>query len=73
MSINKIFRTGITTAIAAGISVFTIGVIAHDEDDAGSPVCLEGNYMMADAMNTPFASATGPGAVIEMNIITEPP
>ena len=73
MSINKQFRTGITTALAASISVFTIGVIAHDEDDAGSPVCLEGNYMMADAMNAPFASANGPGAVIEMNIVTGTP
>jgi len=62
-----------TTALAVGISVFTIGVIAHDEDDAGTPVCLEGNYMMADAMNTPFASLDGPGAVIEMNIITGTP
>jgi hypothetical protein len=47
--------------------------IAHDEDDAGTPVCIEGNYMMADAMNEPFASANGPGRVIEMNIITGTP
>jgi len=62
-----------TTALAVGISVFAIGAIAHDEDDAGTPVCLEGNYMMANAMNAPFASANGPGAVIEMNIITGTP
>jgi len=47
--------------------------LAHDIDEAGTPVCIEGNYMMADAMNTPFASANGPGRVIEMNIFTGTP
>jgi len=48
------------------------GAVAHDGggNDAGTPVCLEANYMVADAMNTPFASAAGPGRVIEQNIIT---
>jgi len=61
-----------TSALAVGISVFTLGAIAHDEDDAGTPVCLEGNYMMADAMNAPFG-VQGPGRVIEMNIFTGTP
>jgi len=47
MSKNMKFRTPVTIALAVGISEFSIGVIAHDEDDASTPVCLEGNYMMA--------------------------
>lgn len=45
--------------------------LAHDggDNDAGLPVCLEANYMVADAQNGPFAAA-GPGRVIEQNIIT---
>jgi len=45
---------------------------AHDAGNsaAGTPVCLEANYMVADAQNPPFASAAGPGRVIEQNIIT---
>lgn len=64
-------RTGIITALATGLAVFSVGVIAHDDNEPGTPVCLEANYMMADAMNAPFAGPlTGPGRVIEMNIIT---
>jgi hypothetical protein len=53
--------------------------LAHDlGSTAGTPVCLEGNYMMADAQNPGFATqqpewttpAGGPGRVIEMNILT---
>ncbi|HHJ16689.1 MAG TPA: hypothetical protein ENJ80_08340, partial [Gammaproteobacteria bacterium] len=45
--------------------------VSHDGgDSSGMPVLLEANYMVADAMNTPFASAPGPGRVVEMNIFT---
>ncbi len=64
-------RTGVLTVLATSLSVFSIGVMAHDDNEPGTPVCLEANYMMADAMNAPFAGpVTGPGRVIEMNIIT---
>ena len=65
------------TALAAGTVMLAGGAIAHDDNDAGQPVCLEANYMMADAQNAPFGGigapgdrVTGPGRVIEMNIIT---
>ena len=59
------------TALAAGIAMLVGSAIAHDDNAPGTPVCLEANYMMADAMNAPFAGpVTGPGRVIEMNIIT---
>lgn len=67
---NKYKITATTLAVSAAI--FSSGAIAHDggSNDAGTPVCLEANYMVADAQNTPFASAFGPGRVIEQNIIT---
>jgi hypothetical protein len=61
----------IIAVLATGLTVFSAAVIAHDDNEPGTPVCLEANYMMADAMNAPFAGpVTGPGRVIEMNIIT---
>ena len=71
---NKLqrIRTLMSTVLGVSICAFTIGVNAHDEDEAGLPVCTEGNYMMADAMNTPFG-VDGPGRVIEMNIFTGTP
>ena len=61
----------IIAALVTGVTVFSTAVVAHDDNDPGAPVCLEANYMMADAMNAPFAGpVTGPGRVIEMNIIT---
>ena len=66
-------KTNITvTALAVSAAIFAGGAIAHDggANDAGTPVCLEANYMVADAQFTPFASADGPGRVIEQNIIT---
>ncbi len=64
-------QLSIIAALITGVTVFSAGVIAHDDNDPGAPVCLEANYMMADAMNAPFAGpVTGPGRVIEMNIIT---
>jgi hypothetical protein len=63
------------TSLAYGLSLAMVagGAAAHDIDEAGEPVCTEANYMMADAQNTPFASAFGPGRVIEMNIFTGTP
>ena len=68
-------KTNIFAGLAYGLSVamFTGGASAHDIDEAGTPVCLEANYMIADAMNAPFASANGPGRIIEMNIFTGTP
>jgi hypothetical protein len=63
--LSKIAATG--AALAIGI---TGTVFAHDDGSAGEPVCLEANFMVADAMNTPFATAGGPGRVLEMNIFT---
>ena len=68
----KKIHTIMCTVLGVGISVFTVGTNAHDEDEAGLPVCIEGNYMMADAMNAPFGE-DGPGRVIEMNIFTGTP
>lgn len=61
-------KSSITASLAAALSMVAGSLAAHDEDDAGTPVCTEANYMMADAMNAPFAAANGAGAVIEMNI-----
>ncbi|MCU7851391.1 MAG: hypothetical protein KZQ80_04175 [Candidatus Thiodiazotropha sp. (ex Monitilora ramsayi)] len=63
----------IMTGVAAGLTLLTGGLAAHDLDEAGMHVCIEGNYMMANAMNAPFADANGPGQVIEMNIFTGTP
>ncbi|MCU7873904.1 MAG: hypothetical protein KZQ91_14270 [Candidatus Thiodiazotropha sp. (ex Lucinoma borealis)] len=58
---------GVVTGALLGMGTAT----AHDgTNDAGTPVCLEANYMVANAMFTPFASADGPGEVVEQNIIT---
>ena len=57
---------------AAGLGLVVGTALAHDVDEAGTPVCLEANYMMADAMNAPFG-VPGPGRVIEMNIFTGTP
>jgi len=63
-------------ATSAALIMGTVGTVtAHDDGSAGEPVCLEANFMMADAMNStpnnpPFASNQGPGRVLEMNIFT---
>lgn len=63
--------TSVITLLATSLTVLSFGAVAHDDNEPGTPVCLEANYMMADAMNAPFAGpVTGPGRVIEMNIIT---
>ncbi len=57
--------------VLAALLLVAGSAVAHDDNEPGTPVCLEANYMMADAMNAPFAGpVTGPGRVIEMNIIT---
>ncbi len=64
-------HTSISAILVTGVSLFTASALAHDDNEPGTPVCLEANYMMADAMNAPFAGpVTGPGRVVEMNIIT---
>ena len=69
---KNIAKAAIGAALLAGTPVI---VSAHDDGSAGQPVCLEANFMMADAMNStpnnpPFASNQGPGRVLEMNIFT---
>jgi hypothetical protein len=58
--------------LAASCTLLYATASAHDAGNsaAGTPVCLEANYMVADAQNPPFASGGGPGRVIEQNIIT---
>ena len=57
-------------ACGIGLALSTVPVLAHDDtSQAGTPVCLEANFMMADAMNAPFG-AQGAGRVLEVNIIT---
>ena len=59
------------TVLAAGMVMFAGGTVAHDPGSlAGTPVCTESNLMAADAQNTPFSNAPGPGRVLEMNITT---
>lgn len=64
-------KHALSGGLAAAVTLLAGGAIAHDDNEAGTPVCLEANYMMADAQNAPFAGpVTGPGRVIEMNIFT---
>ncbi|GMQ87324.1 MAG: hypothetical protein BMS9Abin08_0524 [Gammaproteobacteria bacterium] len=60
------------TSLAYGLSLamFAGGATAHGLDAVGQPACLEANFMMADAMNAPFAAADGPGQVLEVSIVT---
>ncbi len=51
-------------ATVIGSTLLSATVSAHDIGSAGLPVCLEANFMMADAMNNnppvfaPFATST---------------
>ena len=67
--IRKIQLMTLMFGLGLGLSA---GVVAHDIDEAGEPVCIEADYMMADAQNSPFG-VQGPGRVIEMNIFTGTP
>lgn len=59
------------TVLATGMVMLAGSAIAHDGgNDAGTPVCIEANYMVADAQFAPASSSPGPGRVIEQNIIT---
>ncbi len=66
---NTIYKHSLFLIYGLIISLSTGLAIAHDKGNAGLPVCLEGNIMMADAQNNPFAPA-GSGRVLEMNIFT---
>jgi len=57
-------------AYGLGLAMFAGGAGAHGLNEVGQPACLEANFMMADAMNAPFAAANGPGQVLEVNIVT---
>jgi len=49
---------------------------AHNLDGAGLPVCLEGNFMVADSGTGKGAGGTsvvGPGRVLEVNLMTGQP
>ncbi len=70
-------RAGITATLAASMTMFVSNAIAHSEDSlAGAPVCLEANFMMADAQFGPWANtavsptAGSAGRVLEMNTTT---
>ncbi len=61
----------ITIALLAATATITVETFAHDAGSlAGTPVCLESNLMVADAMNAPFSNGPGAGRVLEMNTTT---
>lgn len=61
----------VVTGLALSLLVFACNALAHDVGSlAGTPVCLESNIMVADAMNAPFSNAPGAGRVLEMNTTT---
>ena len=63
-------RTTSAAGVLVALTLASGASIAHDGgNNAGTPVCLEANYMVSDAQFAPFA-ADGPGRVIEQNIIT---
>ncbi len=66
----KLKRISIGLAYGIGLALITGQVVAHGLNDVGGPACLEANFMMADAMNAPFAAGNGPGQVLEVNIVT---
>ncbi|NHZ69717.1 MAG: hypothetical protein GWP20_00585 [Thermotogales bacterium] len=67
----KITKQFTSLAYGLGLAMFAGGATAHGLDAVGQPACLEANFMMADAMNAPFAGpVTGPGQVLEVSIVT---
>ena len=59
------------TSLALALSIFSHSALAHDAGSlAGTPVCIEANIMVADAMNGPFSNIPGVGRVLEMNTTT---
>ena len=55
---------------ALGVASLVTVASAHEVGTAGLAVCHEGDLMVADAMNMPFASADGTGRVLEVNVQT---
>jgi len=67
----KIAHNGVVAGLALSLLIFASNAVAHDVGSlAGTPVCLESNIMVADAMNAPFSNAPGAGRVLEMNTTT---
>ncbi len=62
--------TWIAVGAATGLGQLTGSAEAHESGESFGPVCLEGNIMVADAMNAPFSESTGGGQVLEVNIFT---
>ena len=61
----------LSSILAVGLGSFCGSILAHDAGSlAGTPVCIESNIMLADAMNAPFSNIPGPGRAIEMNTTT---
>ena len=70
-NVRRSARRGVSMLCGMGLSMLVSLSVAHEVGDlAGGEVCLEGNFMMADAQNAPFADANGPGRVVEMNMFT---
>ena len=67
----KIARNSVSYGLVLGLVFLASNALAHDSGSlAGTPVCLESNLMIADAMNSPFSNAPGAGRVLEMNTTT---
>jgi len=67
----KITHSSVAVGLLLGLTVFANNALAHDAGSlAGTPVCLESNLMVADAMNGPFSNTPGVGRVLEMNTTT---
>ncbi len=67
----KVFSRRLVHGLSSALLSGAVGIaVAHDVGDAGLPVCLEGNFMVADAQNAPFSNLPGAGRVLEMNIFT---
>lgn len=64
---NKIFHR---VVLGLGLLFVSTMALADRADNRGLPVCLEGNFMVADAQNAPFSSASGPGRILEIDIMT---
>jgi hypothetical protein len=68
---NKCLKKYHSIGLTTGLVLFATAAVAHDAGSlAGTPVCIESNIMLADAMNAPFSNIPGPGRVLEMNIFT---
>jgi hypothetical protein len=67
----KIAYNSVAAGLVLGLVALANNALAHDTGSlAGTPVCLESNLMIADAMNTPFSNTPGVGRVLEMNTTT---